>query len=661
MIRIGSLCTGYGGLDQAVTRIYGGQLTFTADIDPASCRLISHRYPGILNMGDIKTADWTRPDAIDILTAGFPCFPAGTFILTEKGHMPVEKITPGIRVLTHKGRWKHVRTVMIRPDAPLWRIKAPHPVLTTAEHPFYTRTQGRQWNNARRRYDRVLGAPEWKPAQSLTPGDRVGSNLPPETIPSREDPSWWWLAGRYLADGWPVARTRTGAGNPVTSEQGRIILACGRGKEHELRARLADAGLHATEAPERTAIKFHIIHQEFYRFCRQMGHGAAGKKPSPEALALPPGLAEEFLAGWLAGDGCREETGWSGISISKPLILGMALIAFRARGVACSIEFQKRKPETVIEGRTVRQHDTWRLHIPFRNRKHMTEDGTAWFRILSAEHAGMKATVYNISVEDDESYVADGLIVHNCQPVSGAGKKLGEADERWLWPDTARAIADLRPRLVLLENVAALLGRGAATVVRSLAEMGYVGSYGIVSAADTGAPHLRERWFAVAYPDGVSSGTGPVEAGDGLVASVPGDEEPVGGGVGEYPFDADTDGTGLEGNPWPEHPDGESPPPDGDPDWGVYVGKIRRWERILGRPAPLPVVPGRTRSRLNPVFVEWTMGLPEGWVCNVPGLSYREQLHLLGNGVVPRQAELAIRLLTPPDLLPPNFSRTLTP
>lgn len=49
--------------------------------------------------------------------------------------------------------------------------------------------------------------------------------------------------------------------------------------------------------------------------------------------------------------------------------------------------------------------------------------------------------------------------------------------------------------------------------------------------------------------------------------------------------------------------------------------------------------------RLNPVFVEWMMGLPQGWVTDVPDLSRNDQLKALGNGVVPQQAEAALRYL----------------
>jgi DNA (cytosine-5)-methyltransferase 1 len=91
-----------------------------------------------------------------------------------------------------------------------------------------------------------------------------------------------------------------------------------------------------------------------------------------------------------------------------------------------------------------------------------------------------------------------------CQPVSVAGKRLAQADHRWLWPEFARAIRALRPRYVLVENVPGLLVRGFGDVLRDLAACGYDAEWDCVSAADVGAPHLRRRVFIIAYT--ISSG-----------------------------------------------------------------------------------------------------------------------------------------------------------
>jgi DNA (cytosine-5)-methyltransferase 1 len=82
-------------------------------------------------------------------------------------------------------------------------------------------------------------------------------------------------------------------------------------------------------------------------------------------------------------------------------------------------------------------------------------------------------------------------------------------------------------------------------------------------------------------------------------------------------------------------------------DWGVFEPAIRRWETILGRPAPAPTeLAPKGGQRLSAGFVEFLMGLPVGHVTDPAiGLTRNEQLKALGNGVVVQQAEAAIRYL----------------
>jgi hypothetical protein len=80
--------------------------------------------------------------------------------------------------------------------------------------------------------------------------------------------------------------------------------------------------------------------------------------------------------------------------------------------------------------------------------------------------------------------------------------------------------------------------------------------------------------------------------------------------------------------------------------WGKFEPAIRRWEAITGRSAPEPTKPdGRDGNhRLSSKFTEWMMGLPDGWITSHE-LKRNDELKLAGNGVVPQQAELALRLL----------------
>lgn len=85
---------------------------------------------------------------------------------------------------------------------------------------------------------------------------------------------------------------------------------------------------------------------------------------------------------------------------------------------------------------------------------------------------------------------------------------------------------------------------------------------------------------------------------------------------------------------------------DGVQDWGDFEPAIRRQEEATGLAAPFPTEVGpRGGRRLAARFAEWLMGLPRGWVTDVPGLSRADQLRAIGNGVAPAQAYEAYRRL----------------
>ena len=98
-----------------------------------------------------------------------------------------------------------------------------------------------------------------------------------------------------------------------------------------------------------------------------------------------------------------------------------------------------------------------------------------------------------------------------CQPVSVAGKRKAQDDERWLWPEFARIIRELRPRYALMENVPGLLVRGFGDVLGDLATLGYDAEWESIPASAVGAPHRRDRVWIVAHPDssGRDRGTEP--------------------------------------------------------------------------------------------------------------------------------------------------------
>jgi site-specific DNA-cytosine methylase/intein/homing endonuclease len=445
---------------------------------------------------------------VDLVHGGIPCFGEGTMVLTKRGYEPIESVAVGDFVLTHKRRWRRVTKTMSRNDASLIKVKAQGVpgVITTKEHPFYARVRGKKWNNDRRTYERDFGEPEWVEAGSLGRDHFLSQTMPDGTATGYR-PEFWWLVGRYLADGWRVKRHKTGSGNPATG-LGKVVICCAHKETEELRSRIESAGFNATEVTERTATKFHIHGKSFYGFLEPFGRGARGKKIPGFALELDKERARALLDGYLSGDGYRgfnrdpKYKQWAATSVSKALALGVALLAQRAFGVIASVRKSRVKPTTVIEGRVVNQRTRWIVTIPDSNRSAFVDDGIGWKLVRSVEPAG-SGRVFNLEVDSDNSYIADGAIVHNCQPYSLAGEQKGNEDERALWPEFARIVAECRPSLVFIENVPAFVIRGGFRPLgEELCRLGYeLEDPVFLAAGDVGAPHIRERVFILAHSE----------------------------------------------------------------------------------------------------------------------------------------------------------------
>lgn len=251
--------------------------------------------------------------------------------------------------------------------------------------------------------------------------------------------------------------------------------------------------------------------------------------------------------------------------------------------------------------------------------------------------------------------------------------------------------------------------RALGAVLADLAGLGYDAAWTGLRAADVGAPHGRFRVFVLAWPADAAGDTRWLDDGDGADAAHaegPGQEwsgpardgragpkdghrrdgltllptpavNDMGAGKSPDAWDAWTErmkaahgnGNGhgkslaieaLRLLPTPRATDGTKGGPNqrgssGDlmlpsavgVDFGQYAPAIARWEAVSGRHAPAPTEPtGRDgAARLSPLFVEWMMGLPAGWVTDVPAITRTEALRALGNGVVPQQAAAALRYL----------------
>lgn len=71
--RIGSLFSGYGGLDLAVEQVFGARTAWHCEIEPAPSKVLAAHWPGVPNHRDITAVRWADVEPVDILTGGFPC------------------------------------------------------------------------------------------------------------------------------------------------------------------------------------------------------------------------------------------------------------------------------------------------------------------------------------------------------------------------------------------------------------------------------------------------------------------------------------------------------------------------------------------------------------------------------------------------------------
>jgi DNA (cytosine-5)-methyltransferase 1 len=183
-----------------------------------------------------------------------------------------------------------------------------------------------------------------------------------------------------------------------------------------------------------------------------------------------------------------------------------------------------------------------------------------------------------------------------CQPHSSANKtRRGRFDERNLWPDTLRIIREVAPRYILLENVRGLADGNnpyAAEIIGQLSEAGYDARWGLLSAAEVGAPHKRERWWCLA-----NTVDDPQRRRRGGTATV-----------------ADSDGDIL---------------------W--------HWQQLQSQRGP-----ARNAPALAPDYGETGWWNPEREMDRVAprGADWVDQLRALGNGVVPKVGAEFLRAVT---------------
>lgn len=359
------------------------------------------------------------------------CFVAGTLIKTLDGYKEIENIELGDYVLTHTNTYKEVVDTMTTEDGEIFYLQAANsiPSKVTGNHPFYTRSIIRNPNKPRE-----LSEPVWKTVDELSVNDDLigipvnqDSKIPDSDLNLPfEDPSFWWVAGRFLGDGWceefdSIRNRKRKDGTPYEykrKEKNLVISVGYNDPTHDYLIEAIEKNFKYRISPNRTTNKIYVHGDDVFEYFKKFGKYAVNKEVPGEVLSLPIELLKSFVEGYLSADGHYEvSNGYQSFStVSKKLTLSMIAAINKVYKTHCSVAVSKRD-QMVIEGRIVNCHDKYTVSFKEGRTSKLRsfyEDGYIWAGLAKVEKTDDKELTYNFSVLDDNSYVANGLIVHNC-------------------------------------------------------------------------------------------------------------------------------------------------------------------------------------------------------------------------------------------------------
>lgn len=542
------LFAGGGGASLGIERALGRSPDIAINHDPDAVAMHAANHPQTAHycksVYDVSPIDAVGGRAVDLLWASPDCFPAGTLILTPDGLRPIETVGVGDLVLSHRGRWQPVISTMAK-EAETVEVRGHghYGLITTPNHPFYSKRITKRYPGRRNEEGKRPGTiktlvenPYWPAAENMagklwaTPKTFPASSIP--TCSGAEfSEDFFYLLGRWIGDG--------------SLNKGDVEICCGLAECDEFSDRLAS---HPMKTADGKQLNYRMVDHgssklfvwgnaalvEWLR--ANVGDSSSSKHLPMWCLSIQANWRKALLAGYVDADGycgVRTET----TSVSKQLAIGIRLLAV-SLGHAAALYRQAGKPGQ-IEGRSFIGKDTYRLAW----REDLQRETVLWDRthlfspVREVTPTGVRHVVFSLEVADDASYVADGIVVHNCRhfsrakgavPVSPQVRDLAWVAYEWaLWA---------KPRIILLENVLefrtwgpliplrdgdgnpmidaktgepklvpdpARKGETFREFVAQLQSRGYRVEWRVLNAADFGAPTARRRLFMICRRDGL--------------------------------------------------------------------------------------------------------------------------------------------------------------
>ncbi len=523
------LFSGTGAFSYAFQSTGNVQCVFANDMVEPSKKIYDLNFEHNLTLKDLNDVKVDEIPLHDILTFGLPCFIEGTQVLTQKGYKNIEDVVLEDKLLTHTGKFQDILNLQRKiysGDLYDLKIKYHSDIITcTEEHPFYVREKKRVWNNQLRKYNScTFEEPQWKKANELTMNDYFGmvintnENIPEFTFDKiinkhkteqitikLDKKEYWYMMGYFIGDGW-IEET--------TKKDGRLmhlIKFAINNKDEEEVFEIINKVIPIIDKKCDTGKckKFGCADIVWFNIFKMFGKYAHGKLIPEWVQDAPKEYIQDFINGYTKADGCINKKGCFNITtVSYNLAFGLQRLYLKL-GHIFSINKFIRPKTTVIEGRTVNQRDTYQVRgylTRERNVSSFIEDNYVWFAPFKiTKRETVETPVYNFEVKNDNSYVVENTIVHNCQSFSIAGKREGFNDKRAnvFWK-VLEIIDHHQPKCIILENVKNLVshddGKTFEIIKTNFTNRGYFIKHNILDTSKiTGVPQHRERIYMVCF------------------------------------------------------------------------------------------------------------------------------------------------------------------